>query len=209
MINDKQSNLQLAQRVTQSLEKYPSAFEESELGYQVAYVLHHTANCYAKTKQYDSAKELYQKLLEKYYTIKGVEERQKQIDIATIHRNLGMIAQESRDFKQAQQYHQQALEIKIEYGDRYLQAHTYYNLGMVAEALEQPESAKTNYLKALQFFAEFNNEYGLDISLRNLARFYQVTKDESLLAAVTSILGATVEEIRSFCLKVIPKLLQN
>lgn len=67
---------------------------------------------------------------------------------------------------------------------------------MLAEALEQPEEAKTNYLKALQFSAESNNQDGLYISRRNLARFYQDTKDESLLAAVASILGATVEEIR-------------
>lgn len=202
LINDKQNNLKLAEMVYQTTEKYPSTFKSSELGYQIRFVLHHTANCYLETKHYGLAKQLYQKALKNYQTIKSVEEREKQVNIAAIYHQLGRVAQQLREWEQARQHYQQALEIKIEYGERYEQAVTYYNLGMVAEALEELEEAKTNYLQALQLDVEFNNQDSLDISLRNLARFYQATQDESLLTAVASILRVTVEEIKE-------KLLSN
>ncbi|AFY43247.1 tetratricopeptide repeat protein [Nostoc sp. PCC 7107] len=115
---------------------------------------------------------------------------------ASTHHQLGIVAQELREFEQARRNYQQALDIKIEYGDRYECAGTYFFLGTLAEELGELESAKAYYLQALQIFVEFNDEHGLGISLRNLARFYQVTQDESLLAAVSEILGMSVEELR-------------
>ncbi|MBU7585403.1 MAG: tetratricopeptide repeat protein, partial [Nostoc sp. TH1S01] len=109
---------------------------------------------------------------------------------------LGMVAQKLREFEQARRNYQQALEIKIEYGNRYACASTYFQLGRLAEELGELEEAKVNYLQALQITAEFNDDYRLEFSRRNLARFYQVTQDESLLAAVSEILGVSVEEVR-------------
>ena len=44
--------------------------------------------------------------------------------------SLGMVAQEQRQWAQAEQYYQQALAIYIEFNDRYAQAATYHQLGM-------------------------------------------------------------------------------
>ncbi|MCC5640220.1 tetratricopeptide repeat protein [Nostoc sp. CHAB 5844] len=112
------------------------------------------------------------------------------------YHQLGILAQELREFEQARRNYQQALDINIEYGDRYSCSGTYFQLGKLAEELGELESAKANYLQALQITAEFNDEDGLGISLRNLARFYQVTQDESLLTAVSEIFGMSVEEVR-------------
>ena len=43
--------------------------------------------------------------------------------------NLGMVAQEQRQWGQAEQYYQQALAIIVEFNDRYSQARIYHNLG--------------------------------------------------------------------------------
>ncbi|ODH02857.1 Tfp pilus assembly protein PilF [Nostoc sp. KVJ20] len=114
---------------------------------------------------------------------------------ASTYHELGRVAQELREFEEARRNYQQALDIFIK-GDRYNCARSYFLLGTVAEELGELESAKANYLQNLQITAEFNDEYGLGISLRNLARFYQVTQDESLLAAVSEILRMSVEEVR-------------
>ncbi|WP_242049250.1 tetratricopeptide repeat protein [Aulosira sp. FACHB-615] len=112
------------------------------------------------------------------------------------YHNLGSVAKELGEFEEARLNYQQALEIFIEYGDRYSCASTYHQLGNVAEELGKLESAKANYLQALHIWVEFNDQHSLGISLCNLARFYQVTQDESLLAAVSDIWGMSLEEVR-------------
>ncbi|WP_375468715.1 tetratricopeptide repeat protein [uncultured Nostoc sp.] len=113
-----------------------------------------------------------------------------------IYHHLGIVAQHLREYDQVRDYYQQALEIKIEFGDRYSCASTYYQLGKVAEELGELEEAKANYLQDLVITTKFNDEHGLGISLRNLARFYQTTQDEDLLREVAKIFQTTVEELK-------------
>ncbi|MBE9005695.1 tetratricopeptide repeat protein [Fortiea sp. LEGE XX443] len=120
---------------------------------------------------------------------------------AITYHNLGRVAEELREYKQARRNYQLALDLFSGYENCYSCANTYFNLGRLAEELGELESAKANYLQDLQITAEFNDEYRLEFSLRNLARFYQVTQDESLLAAVSEILGVSVEEVREFVIR--------
>ncbi|MGL5831877.1 MAG: tetratricopeptide repeat protein, partial [Waterburya sp.] len=113
----------------------------------------------------------------------------------TLH-NLGSIAQQLKEFQQAREYYQQALDIYIEYGDRYSQASSYFQLGKVAEELEELEQAKSCYLKDLEFSAESNDEHGLNITLSNLARFYQKTQDNSLITEVATMFDVTEAEVK-------------
>ncbi|MGL6342345.1 MAG: tetratricopeptide repeat protein [Waterburya sp.] len=113
----------------------------------------------------------------------------------TLHQ-LGIVAQELRQFQQAQDYYQLALDIFIEYGDRYSQASSYFQLGKVAEELEELEQAKSYYLKDLELTAESNDEDGLGITLRNLARFYQKTQDNSLITEVATMFDVTEAEVK-------------
>ena len=107
-----------------------------------------------------------------------------------------MVAEELREFEQARNYYQQALDINIEFGDRYSCGSTYHQLGLLAEELEDFSEAQVNLLQALGIFAEFNDQYSLGIALINLARIYETTKDESILQAVAQLFGVTVEEVR-------------
>jgi tetratricopeptide (TPR) repeat protein len=109
---------------------------------------------------------------------------------------LGIVAEEQRQWQQAQTYYQQALDIKIEYSDRYSQASTYHQLGIVAEEQEDWETAKNYLLQALQIFVEFEDEHSLGIAFRNLARLYHITEDESLLTSVASMFGVEVDQVR-------------
>ncbi|MGB5772089.1 MAG: tetratricopeptide repeat protein, partial [Crocosphaera sp.] len=110
---------------------------------------------------------------------------------------LGMVAQEKREWQQAEQYYQQALDIKIEYGDRYSQASTLHCLGSVAEEVGELTQAKSYYLQALQIYAEFNDNYSVEtFSLPRLGDLYRQTQDEEIITTIASVLGIGVEEVK-------------
>jgi tetratricopeptide (TPR) repeat protein len=64
---------------------------------------------------------------------------------------LGAVAQELREYEQARNDYQQALQICIEFGDRYSQARTYFCLGSLAEAEENRSEARANFQQAIDF----------------------------------------------------------
>ena len=197
LISDIQSNLKLSEFVNKTLETFSSDFLKSENGYQITLTLARLANCYLQTQNYEKAREQYEKTLTIYDQLESLEERQKQLWKATSYHQLGRVAEELREFEQARSDYQQALQIYVEFNDRYSQASTYYQLGKISEELEELEEAKTNYLQDLQITAEFNDQHGLGISLRNLARFYQKTQDEDFLAIAASTLGTTVDQLKT------------
>jgi tetratricopeptide (TPR) repeat protein len=86
------------------------------------------------------------------------------------YHNLGSVAQETRQYEAAERYYQQALEIKIEYGDRYTQASTYNQLASLAVELENIPEARTYLQQAMTIFVEFGDEHSIAIVQRNLDR---------------------------------------
>ncbi len=67
--------------------------------------------------------------------------------------------EELREYEQARSHYQKALDIKVEFNDRYSQASTYHQLGMVAQKLREYEQARSHYQKALDITVEFNDRY--------------------------------------------------
>jgi len=70
------------------------------------------------------------------------------------------VAEEQRQWAQAEQYYQKALEIYVEFNDRYEQAGTYGQLGMVAQEQRQWAQAERHYQRALEISIEFNDRMG-------------------------------------------------
>ena len=106
------------------------------------------------------------------------------------------MAQELHEFEQARSYYQQALQIKIEFNDRYSQASTYHQLSRLAEELGELEEVEADYMLDLQTTTEFNEQYDLGASLRNLAQFYQTIQDPALIRAVSQLLSARTEQVQ-------------
>ncbi|MEA5580283.1 tetratricopeptide repeat protein [Nodularia harveyana UHCC-0300] len=178
LISDNQSNLKLAEMVCQNLENYPPAFIQGELGYLIALAIGNLGNCQLMIKQYQQAKDSYEKTLEIYPTLVGIDERQKQLWQAGTYQNLGRVAQELREYEEAQRNYQQALNIFIEYKDRFSQASTYQQLGRVAQELREYEEARRNYQQALKIYIEDRD------------RFSQ--------AGIYNQLGIVAQELRDF-----------
>ena len=75
-----------------------------------------------------------------------------------------------REYDQALDFYQQALAIKIEFGDRYSQAKTYHCLAILAETQEDYTEARTNLQTALEIYIEYKDEYWGNITRENLER---------------------------------------
>jgi tetratricopeptide (TPR) repeat protein len=60
------------------------------------------------------------------------------------------VAQEQRQWATAERYYQQALQLKIEFNDRYSQSSTYHQLGTLAEAQEKWHEAINYFCKDLE-----------------------------------------------------------
>jgi len=159
LISDVQTCLKLSKFVCQTLEAYSLESVTSDIGFEIAEAYLKLGNCCLKTQDYSSARLTYLKRLESLQTLEALPNQQRQLAIATTYHNLGIVAEVLREFEQARTYCQQALQIYIEFDDRYSQASTYHQLGIVAQELREFEQARTRYQQALQIHIEFDDRY--------------------------------------------------
>ena len=159
LINDIPSCLKLSEFVCQAQVAYPPEIRTGEIGLEIVMALDRLAMGYLQTQNYPQAKESYLRTLELSQQLQGVEARQIQSLLATTYHQLGIVAQELREYHQARDYYQQALEINIEFGDRYSCARTYHQLGIVAQELREYDQARDYYQQALEIYIEFGDRY--------------------------------------------------
>ena len=181
--NDRTTKLQLLESTYKLLsnyapEKHNQIWEEEIFG-----VLDSIAACYLLNQDYQKAEKIYHQTLAQAQQNKETEPRLKQILIANTYHNLGLVAQKLRKYPEAQDYYQQALNIKIEYEDRYSQADTYNNLGQVNQELRKYPEAQDCYQQALNIKIEYEDRYSQADIYHNLGyvaqelREYQTAQD--------------------------------
>ncbi len=168
---DQQRGLELGQMVLRRLEDYPAETLGGPLGAEFVGVLDYIASRQLLTQQYALAEASYQKALALTNNLENDELREKLK--AGMYHQLGMVAEEQRQWAQAEQYYQQALQIFIEYQDRYRQASTYHQLGRVAEAQRQWAQAEQYYQQALQIKIEYQDRYSQASTYHQLGRVAQ------------------------------------
>jgi tetratricopeptide (TPR) repeat protein len=165
-----QSGLRLEEFVCQKLANYPAKFRETELGEQIAITFGLMANNYLRTKQYPQAREAYKQAIAELQLLSSREAKQTQLKIATTYHNLGIVAEQLREYEQARAYYQQALDIYIEFGDRFSCASTYHQLGRFAQQLREYKQARAYYQQALDIFIEFGARYSCAATYHQLGR---------------------------------------
>jgi tetratricopeptide (TPR) repeat protein len=141
---------------------------------QIIRLFFQRANAYFKNKEYKSAKLAYQVVLD---LLEGLTDKEfkSAVEARTYHQ-LGMVAEDTRQYEEARTYYLQALQLKIEFNDRYSQARTYHELGMVAEETRQYEEAHTYCQQALQLYIEFNDRYEQARIYHQLGRVAEETR---------------------------------
>jgi len=158
-IQDQRRGLEFGQHVLERLETYPPEKLTGQLGFEFVSVIDDIARHQLLLKQYTEAEKSYQKALTIHLNLKSFDADQIKKLSASIYHQLGRVAQEQRQWEQAGQYYQHALQIKIEFNDRYAQASTYHQLGRVAQEQRQWAQAEQYYQHALQIFKESNDRY--------------------------------------------------
>ncbi|MGH9936600.1 MAG: CHAT domain-containing protein [Blastocatellia bacterium] len=194
---DHRRGLEMGEMILAGVEKYTSEKLDGKLGGEFAAVIDNIAKHQLLLKQYASSEASYQKALSILLGNKGFEASQIKNMSASIYHQLGIVAQEQRQWAQAEQYYKEALAIKVEFQDRYSQARTYHQLGRVAREQRQWAQARDYFLKALDTFAEFQDQHSLAIVLRSLALLWRESGDGSLPAVVASRLGVATDEMES------------
>ena len=172
---DRNSELAILEFVSLSLEEYGSDLEP-EMQEQIVRVSGQKANLYLDLQRYSEARESYQTLIS-FIESSEVDTQSKQSILATIYHQLGIVAQELRDFEQARSHFQQALDIQIEFNDRFSQASTYHMLGRVAQELRDFEQAQSHFQQALDIQIEFNDRYSQASTYHQLGIVAQELRD--------------------------------
>ena len=168
---DYRRTLELGQMVLVHLEAYTPDKLAGELGNEFVRIIGDIANQQLELKDYKAAEVSFQRAL-KLATELEHHDKEEQAELnGTIYHQLGMVAQEQRQWEQAEQYYQQALQIKIEYNDRYAQAATYHQLGAVAEEQRQWEQARDYLLHALEIYIAFKTIIAVALLLEVLPAY--------------------------------------
>ncbi len=154
IVQERGRELELGTSVSERLQAYPADQLAGSLGSELTIVLDRVAYCQLRLKQYTAAEMLYQKALAQHLRVGGSKK-----ESASIYHQLGRVAQEQRKWEQAEQYYQQALQIKIEFNACYDQGSTYHQLGWLAQEQRKWEQAEQYYQQALQIYVEFKDRY--------------------------------------------------
>jgi tetratricopeptide (TPR) repeat protein len=157
---DQRGGLRLGEAVFEQLQTCPADVLSGQLGAEFVAVLDDIARRQLLLKQYTLAVAAYQKALEIWLSNQSSPPELIKQGSANIYHQLGRVAEEQRQWTQAEGYYQQALGIFIEFNDRNGQASTYHQLGMVAQEQRQWAQAEGNYQQALGIKIEFNDRYG-------------------------------------------------
>ncbi|MTJ09034.1 tetratricopeptide repeat protein [Anabaena sp. UHCC 0204] len=173
---DNLSNLKLATTICQHLDNYSTTFIKGDLGYQIPFAIQRLGNCQLSLQQCEQARQSYEKALKLYDALQYEDKKQKQLWKADVYHNLGVVAQGIRRFKETKLYYQQALAIKIEYGNRDEQAATYYQLGRVTQELREFKEAQNYYQQALDLYIEFDDPYEQARAYGQLGNIAQETR---------------------------------
>ena len=156
---DPERGLEVGELVRAGLEAYPADKLRGLLGAEFVGAIDNLASCYLQLRRYEELAGAYMKALELVTGQTELPDELRAKGSAGIYHQLGRVAQEQRQWPEAEAYYKKALEIYIEFKDRYSQASTYHQLGIVAQEQRQWPEAEAYYKKALEIYVEFKDRY--------------------------------------------------
>jgi tetratricopeptide (TPR) repeat protein len=177
---DVSNRLKLCESVCQACQTYPEEIKTGIIGGNIANALGNLAIAYQDTKNYEQAKQTQLKFIELTQNLQGVDEQKKAYSLGCGYHNLGMVAQQLREWVQAGHYYRQALKIYIEYGDRFSQARPLHNLGAVAQELREWELARSYYQQSLEIKIEYGDRFSQASTLHQLGNLAQELREWEL-----------------------------
>jgi tetratricopeptide (TPR) repeat protein len=163
-----QQGLELGNRVLSALENYPMDYLQGEIALEFIGIIDNIAKRELSLKQYTSAKAAYERTLtlhDAHFTDKTDPAYGKR---AGILHQLGRVAEEQRQWPAAEASYKEALQILIDFNDRFSQAKTLHHLGIVAEEQHRWPAAEAYFKEALQIKIDFKDRFSQAATLHNL-----------------------------------------
>jgi tetratricopeptide (TPR) repeat protein len=157
--HDEKRGLILGETVLDRLAEYPAEKLSGPLGLELVGVIDDIAKRQFLLRRYAEAEASYRKALDILESNADSRAELKGGIAAGIWHQLGIVAQEQRQWTQAENYYRKALALFIEFNDRHSQAGTYHQLGRVAQEQRQWAQAEDYYRKALAICVEFNDRH--------------------------------------------------
>jgi tetratricopeptide (TPR) repeat protein/type II secretory pathway predicted ATPase ExeA len=174
---DFRQRLELCDGVCELTTNYPLDRISDQIALQIIETYLKLGNCHIQFKDYAAAKTAYLEGIQRAEKLSTIDKSTQQGSIATLYHQLGIVAQALREYDQARKDYQQALQIFIEFGDRYSQAITYHELGIVAQDLREYDQARKDYQQALQIKIEFGDRYSQAITYHELGMVAQKLRE--------------------------------
>jgi len=175
-----EQGLELGTLVMQALERYPKELLDGQLGDElVGVMVDNIGTRFLNLQRYAEAGNAYEKALKMHNALTCLSPESQAKSRATILHQLGRVAEEQREWSEAERYYKDALKIKIEYNDRYAQAGTLHQLGMVAEEQREWSEAERYYKDALKIYIEYNDRYAQAGTLHQLGRVAEEQREWS------------------------------
>ncbi|MBI3796026.1 MAG: CHAT domain-containing protein [Deltaproteobacteria bacterium] len=127
-------------------------------------LLGHRAKIFNYRRDFKSEQAIHLRLKDHYE--RASDERNQ----ATTLHQLGMIAEERRQWEEAERWYRQSLAIAERIGNEHGQAGTLHQLGMIAEERGNPVEAERFYQQAEALFVRLNDPHSLSIVRASLQR---------------------------------------
>ncbi|MCP4426125.1 MAG: tetratricopeptide repeat protein, partial [Chloroflexi bacterium] len=125
---DQQNRRELGELVWRFKDNFQEQKLTTEINSHFIQVLDRLANVYLVQQLYELATTTYKNTLELLNQIKNVPDEWRGKAKASTYHQLGVTVQAQRQWETAVRHYQRALQIKIEFNDRYSQAGTYHQL---------------------------------------------------------------------------------
>jgi tetratricopeptide (TPR) repeat protein len=177
LTGDKLEQFKFVQFVYSALDAYPSECRTAEVETLLFGLLDAMALGHYNSQNYHEARKIYQKCSELLLNLTSISDNQKYRLLAFNYHQLGAVAQALREYEQARSHFQQALDIYIEFGDRYSQASTYHHLGIVVQKLREYEQARSHFQQALDIKIEFGDRYSQASTYHHLGIVAQALRE--------------------------------
>jgi tetratricopeptide (TPR) repeat protein len=157
MTREYQQGIELAASVQERIEThFHDGHEEPHSLNELAHVLHEKAICHYALREYDEARTLFSREVDLIQNLHQVGEGRRKWMLSSAYHYLGHLAQEKRQWEEAEGYYRSALEIEQEQSNRANQAAIYRNLGHLLFRQRQWTQSKDYYQHALDIYTELN-----------------------------------------------------
>ena len=164
--------LVLGKHVLDLLQKYPLEDLNRQIKTEIVEVISGIGKRQLLLKRPEDSWKSYKLALEMHEKIKNITEEDGRLSADICHQ-LGRLAQEKREWQQAEEYYKESLKIDEKFKNRESQASTYHQLGRISQEKREWQQAEEYYKESLKIDKEFKNRGPQASTLHNLGYLAQ------------------------------------